>query len=207
MASGTDIFPPRNPAKVGWLKNYKAKLPSYSKALNFPDARTTASQTLCDELSTAITDTDNKYAAYLSQVAATRSTQKSHLAALRADVRFIKASPGYTDAIGLDLGIAHVPATAVVPGTLKAVAKATVRQGVVRISWKKAGFDSVNIYMRRQGESDWHLLGRNTHSPYDDTMALAKPGVVEIREYQVVGMRRDQSVGLPSDIVTATCAG
>jgi len=207
MASGTDIFPARNPAKVGWLKNYKAKLPTYSKALNFPDARTAASQALCEELSTAITDTDNKYAAYLSQVAATRDTQKSHLTALRADVRYIKASPAYTDAIGLDLGIARIPAVNVVPGTLKAVAKATVRKGLVRISWKKAGFDSVNIYMRRQGESDWHLLGRNTHSPYDDTTALAKPGILEIREYQVIGMRKDEDVGQPSDIFTATFAG
>jgi hypothetical protein len=207
MASGTDIFPPRNPEKVGWLKNYKAKLPTYSKALNFPDARTTASQALCDELSAAIIDTEAKYTGYLSQVAATRNTQKTHLTALRADVRYIKASPAYTEAIGLDLGIARAPAVSVVPSTLKVVAKAEVRQGLVRIRWKKGAFDSVNIFMRRQGETDWHLLGRNTHSPYDDTTALAKPGILEIREYQVLGMRKDESVGQPSDIFTATFAG
>jgi hypothetical protein len=207
MASGTDIFPSRNPEKIGWLKNYRTKLPTYSKTLGFPDARVTASQTLCDELSAALTDTDNKYAAYLAQVAATRDLQKSHLAALRSDARFIKASPAYTDAIGLDLGVARVPAAGAVPSTLKVVATATVRKGLVRIAWKKAGFDSVNVYMRRQGETDWHLLGRNTHSPYDDTTPLAKPGVLEIREYQVTGLRKDQDVGLPSDIISATFAG
>ena len=199
---GSDFFPSTDGDLVLHLQNYRDKLPSYGKSLAWAPASIKASQERCTRVIEALHATEQRRAEYQAQVETTREVKKTDLAALRADIRLIKASGGYSDAMGRELGLI---ATAAPQGRAdggKASAKAELRGGTVRIRWTKGRLDGVNVYMRRQGDSEWALLGRDTHSPYDDSSPLGKAGVPEQREYRVVGVKKDLEVGAPSDIVS-----
>lgn len=205
--STTDFVPTRDADQTIWLKNFRDKLPTYAKSLGWSDAQTKATQKRCDDLVDSITLNEKKYAEYQAQVAATRDLKASELNALRGDARRIKSAVAYTAAIGKDLGIVRTSAMAAAPTAVKARAVAELHPGFVRIKWRKAGCDSVNVYMRRRGETEWRFLGRDTSSPYDDATPLAQPGVIEPREYRVVALRRDKEIGEPSDILSVNFSG
>jgi hypothetical protein len=102
-------------------------------------------------------------------------------------VQVIKASPAYTEAIGLQLGIVgSVEALPLLPAGPEFSLK--VEQGdasqVVRVKFKKAGHMGVAIYARRAG-GDWVLLGIITSSPYLDERPLAVATQPEVREYRL----------------------
>lgn len=205
--STTDFVPTRDADQTIWLKNFRDKLPAHAKTLGWSDAQTQATQKRCDELVASITLNEKKYAEYLAQVASTRSMKASELNALRGEARRIKSAVGYTEAMGKDLGIVKTSAMPAAPTAFKARAVAELHPGFVRIKWRKAGCDSVNVYMRRRGETEWRFLGRDTSSPYDDATPLAQTGVIETREYRVIALRRDQEIGEPSDILSVTFSG
>jgi hypothetical protein len=104
-----------------------------------------------------------------------------------AYVQVIKASPAYTEAIGLQLGIVG-PEDTPAPNDAGPEFTLKVEQGdtaqVVRIRFKKSGHMAVAIYSRRPG-GEWVLLGIATSSPYLDARPLANPAQPEIREYRL----------------------
>jgi len=207
MASGTNFFPTSDGDLAIHLQNYRDKLPVDGKSLDWDSAAIKASQARCDRIIAALAANQKKYADYKAQVSATNSIKAADLKGLRADIRLLKASPGFTDTIGHNLGILSPSSPPGVASSAKACATATARPGAVRIRWKKGSFQGVNVYTRLQGASDWRLLGRDTHSPYEDATPLAKPGVPEVREYRVVGVVKDNEVGAPSDIVSVLFTG
>lgn len=94
----------------------------------------------------------------------------------------IKADPGYTDAIGADLGIVG---TADVPGTTPPVLAGLAQTGYnVRVDWAKAGHDGLRIRSQRAGESTWTELGTDITPPYVDNRAPLVSGPPEERRYQ-----------------------
>ena len=110
----------------------------------------------------ALAANEKKYADYKAQVGATNEIKKVDLKGLRGDIRLLKASPGFTETIGRNLGIVKLAPSPSVTSTDKAVATAEARTGGgARIRWKKGGLAGVNVYMRRQGETEWRLLGRD----------------------------------------------
>jgi hypothetical protein len=202
MSSGSDFFPATDGNLALHLKNYRDKLPGNGKALYWSDAGIKASQDRCDRIIAALAANEKSRADYKAQVGITNATKKADLSGLRADIRLLKASVGYTEAIGRDLGIVTLTPPQTITSTDKASATAEAHGDTVRIRWKKGNLDGVNVYMRRQGETDWRRLDRDSHSPYDDRSPLAKPGVPEVREYRVIGVIKDQEVGAPSDILS-----
>ena len=208
MASVSDFFPSTDGDLAIYLQNYRDKLATDGKTLKWDDAAIKASQARCDQVIAALAANEKKYADYKAQVGATNEIKKVDLKGLRGDIRLLKASPGFTETIGRNLGIVKLAPSPSVTSTDKAVATAEARTGGgARIRWKKGGLAGVNVYMRRQGETEWRLLGRDNHSPYDDTSPPAKPGVPEVREYRVVGVIKDLEVGAPSDIATVLIPG
>ena len=100
-------------------------------------------------------------------------------------VQTIKSRPGYTEAIGIDLGIVGEEDTAefTMPEfTTKLEQGATCQ--CVRLNFKKLGWYAVAIYSRRNG-GDWVLLGIDSESPYLDERPLAVAGQPEVREYRM----------------------
>lgn len=207
MSSGSDVFPASDGNLMLHLQNLRNKLPGYGKALAWSAPTIKASQERCDRVIAALHATEQKRADYQAQVEATKAVKQVDLKALRGDIRLLKASSGYTEAMGRDLGVAALAAPQGVASFFKASAKAELRGSTVRIRWTKGRLDGVNVYLRRAGDSDWRLLGRDTHSPYDDSTPLLKPGVPEGREYRVIGVVKDLEVGTPSDIISVLVSG
>ena len=120
----------------------------------------------------------------------------------------IKASPPYTEAIGLQLGIVG-PADVPPPVMAGPQFSLTVEQGagsqIVRVRFTKAGHMGVAIYSRR-GAGDWVFLGIDTASPYLDERPLAAAGAPEVREYRLRFWDNGAEVGDWSDVAKVTVA-
>ena len=100
--------------------------------------------------------------------------------------QLIKVRPGYTEAIGLDLGIVGSVAPEPPPSATPRI-KVTAEQGpdceCARVSFYKDGHQGVIVECRRGGGA-WEQMGIVTKSPYEDARALLVPTQAEIREYR-----------------------
>ncbi|HJQ31464.1 MAG TPA: hypothetical protein VJ866_04780 [Pyrinomonadaceae bacterium] len=122
---------------------------------------------------------------------------------LRQLIARIKAAPGYTEAIGADLGIVGPDTSPSAPD--KPTGKAIPLDGSrVRIEFNKAGFDGVQVESRYAGETVWQRLGTDNFSPYVDERPPVAADKPEVREYRLRFISRDEPVGDWSDIITAT---
>lgn len=205
--STTDFVPRRDADQTVWLKNLRDKLPTHAGVLGWSAAEIKAMQKQCDDLISTIALNQQKFAEYQAQVATTKALKETGIGAVRGAARRIKSAVSYTEAMGKDLGLIGGGTGLAAPTAFKAQATAELHPGFVRIKWRKAGCDSVNVYSRRTGESEWRFLGRDTVSPYDDAAPTAQPGINESREYRVIALRKDQEIGEPSDILSITVSG
>ena len=125
---------------------------------------------------------------------------------LRLKSNRFKTEPGYTEAIGRDLGILskgdHLD-----PLTYAPIVKAAVYPKYIEVSFTKKGVDGVNVYRRMKGEAKWHLLAYDKESPYHDTQDLADATKPEVREYMCIGVIGDEEFGKESSAVTAVFDG
>jgi hypothetical protein len=125
---------------------------------------------------------------------------------LRNLVQRIQLAPGYTEAIGADLGVTgtdggpSAPASPPKP-TLKA---RSTGPGTVQVDFSKEKYDGVLIESRRAGLGGWQSLGLDNYSPYIDDRPPLEAGKPEQREYRARYILRDQATGEWSDIVTTT---
>jgi hypothetical protein len=129
------------------------------------------------------------------------------LARIAVFVRAIKARPGYTENIGLQLRIVGQEDAAIrdLPEF-----KVTLERGgavgscqCVRIAFKKFGRQGVVIHSRRGG-AEWQMLAIDLASPYLDERPLLSPGTPEIREYRLQFYDDAAPVGEFTDIATVT---
>ena len=121
-----------------------------------------------------------------------------------AFVQTIKASPNYTEAIGLQLGIVGAEDTAEnpVPTFALTLERNGTQQGV-RVAFKKYGRDGVVIHSKRGG-SPWELLAIDLASPYLDERPLLAPGAPEVREYRLQFYDDAAPVGDFTDVASVT---
>ncbi len=125
---------------------------------------------------------------------------------MRNLVQRIQLAPGYTEVIGLDLGIIGDNGGPTAPDSpAKPALKARSNgPGTVQVDFSKEKSDGVLIESRRAGEPDWKSLGIDSYSPYIDDRPPLEAGKPESREYRARYMLRDQATGEWSDIVTTT---
>ncbi|MBV9928097.1 MAG: hypothetical protein JOZ96_23970 [Acidobacteria bacterium] len=126
---------------------------------------------------------------------------------LRNLIQRIQLSPGYTEQIGLDLGISE--RDGVGPSVADAAPKPSVRArstgpGTVQVDFSKEKYDGVVIESQRDGDDEWQSLGLDSYSPYIDDRPPKVEGKPETRQYRARYMLRDQPTGEWSDIVTTT---
>lgn len=128
------------------------------------------------------------------------------VARLRVLVQRIQLVPGYTESIGVALGIVGPAGGPSAPDTVpKPTLKAhTSGPSLLQVDFTKERFDGVIIESRRAGEEGWQQLGLNNYSPYLDGRPPLEPGRPEVREYRARYILRDQATGEWSDIVNAT---
>lgn len=119
-------------------------------------------------------------------------------------VQVIKGLPGYTDDIGLDLGIIGEEDTTEHTRpefTLKT--EAGDGCNCVKVRFKKFGHYAVAVHSKRGG-GGWELLGIDAESPYQDERPLLVAGQPEIREYKLRFWDSGAENGDWTDVASAT---
>jgi hypothetical protein len=201
----TDYVPRNEPQLAVWLSNMGKKLSTHGPALGLTAEEINAAVTGCNDTSAKITEIEQKKNDLHHLVAIKDEVRDASLSSLRGLVTRMKAHPGYTEAIGQDLGVIAVTTSADLINN-KTTLKADVLPGRVRISFTKKGFTGVNIYSRLEGTAKWIFLARDTNSPYEDNRPLANDQP-EKREYMAMGVVGDDEVGQPSDILSVLFGG
>jgi hypothetical protein len=208
-------FPRLVDARPGWFGNFATELPGANAALTIPAAEVTSiindalyAQAICGAhltkvrefgpATTSAIDTllDGEGAAPFAPPvfappalpAGVTPVPPGVLRRIAKFVQLIKSRPGYTEAIGLQLGIVGSEDAAEHP-----VPEFTVkveRGGdpgnceCVRIVFKKFGRQGVVVWSKRGGGA-WEMLGIDSASPYLDGRPLLVPGTPELREYRL----------------------
>ncbi len=203
-------FPSNRAAEPGWFRNFAVKLLVYATRLAL-DPEATADRRM-DALYSAYLAGSWLTAAKSFSAACAKSLEHLYtgtgaftpllfhppdlpegvvevpagaLERLFAFIQIIKNSPGYTRAIGLDLGIegsGRGPARELPEFTL-AVELVDGWQAV-RVAFKKFGRQGVSLESRRV-DGDWEDLGIGVRAPWRDDRPLLAPGVPEVREYRL----------------------
>jgi hypothetical protein len=131
----------------------------------------------------------------------------AQLPIVRAGVKRAKTSTGCTPSIQTQLDWVGT-AQHQNPATSRPTIEAEVQRGRVKITGKKPGFDSVNIYSKKKGELEWKLIAvRKRKFPYYDESTLAVPNTPEFREYMAIGVVNDEEIGETSEIKEVVYAG
>ena len=116
-------------------------------------------------------------------------------------VATIKNAPGYTDAIGQDLGIVG-PEASKSPAALEdlkpVLVLALIAKGL-NIGWTKQGNRRLNLWLEvdRGDGAGWVFLALDTEPDYIDTRPVAAPAVWQYRAQYRLG---DEPVGHWSDV-------
>jgi hypothetical protein len=182
--------------KPTWHENYVKKLEEHQAVLGITPEKLAQAQADSATVRTEIDETEQARQAYLARVSRRNATLSAIEARTRADANLIKASPGYNESIGIDLGI--VGEEAGVPTSLEGVkpeVTITMMPGRVRHDWKKGIFSGLKIYRMRGNETGWTKLETDFKSPYDDEDPNLVAGVPEQRKYKYVYILDDLEVG------------
>jgi hypothetical protein len=221
------FLPADEPGKLQWINNFAAKLPTYGVTVGVSPAE--MGQTTSDAVYFGfVMDAQNQHAkttrdwtAYKNAlrngttvgampttpalgappppVPAGIFTRASALAAR------IKKHPGYTEAMGQDLGIIGAEQT-VDPTAMKPVLNLTLHAGHPNVGWTKSGMDGLEIWVDR-GTGTFAFLTIDTVPDYLDTAALPAAGTSAVWRYKAIYRLNDEQVGQWSDIATIGVMG
>lgn len=197
-------FIPRTDGDLSlWLTNYKTKINTLGATVGLTPEEIAGIEAQCNSIIAIVNDAESKKKEASNAVTAKETLKKNELPVLRNTIKRIKTHSGYTEAIGVELGI--IGSEESLPE--KPVIKAKATANDVTISFTKKGFEGVNVYARLKGEAVWKFLARDTNSPYNDTRPLTMPGIPETREYKCIGVIADEEVSEASDIVSVVYGG
>lgn len=202
----TDYFPLSDPELDEWGDNYVAELPNVAATVNVTPNEEADALAAHTAFKGGLNDVTAKKATLAASVETKNSAKLALFTLLRPLNQRIKATAGYNETIGDQLGINGTD-DGFDFATYKPGLKATVFSGNITLEFSKGGTDGVNIYTRLQGEGAWAFLARDTRSPYIDNRPLTTPGQAETREYQCRGVIDDEEIGLMSDAVTGVFGG
>ena len=202
----TGFVPRREGDLKTWLVNLKLKIAEHGATLGLDPNEITDVQAACDNIVLAIDTAEQIEQDYRQQIENKNQVKSAGLKVIRDTVKKGKAHPGYTTAIGDDMGVVRPP-NEFDADNFKPSFKAVVFPGKVELRFKKKGVDGLNFFARLKGETTWVKLAYDTHSPYLDNRPLQSPTAPEAREYMAIGVIKDEQVGLMSDIVSVTFAG
>jgi hypothetical protein len=222
MAKG-DYIPKADDAKVAWLNNFAGKLPSYVAALNISATDTEFTQkaaTLATYALSAVKqvqDFSRSVVAYKDALFEGKTPKnpinlpvspvftnvpeampEGIFMEVRNIVKRIKASSGYTESIGKDLGIVGEESTKK-QSVMQPELKLMQEGGKITVKWKKGDSDGINIYVKR-GAGDFAFFAFDAKPHYTDHTAL--PESPTTWTYRAIYVKADQEIGQFSDEVS-----
>ncbi len=201
-----DFFPKSNAQQVTWLTNFKNKIAIHGLVLGLTKEEIADYQSYCDNTIEKINVVEAKKGELKAAVKSKDEAINSKTNKFRTKIAHFKTSPSFEKSIGEDLGVMSTKKT-MDKATYKPLISTQLFAGVVRIKFIKKGVDGVNIYHRKKGEIGWKFLAKDNKSPYEDQIILANAEQPEHWEYRAFGVKNDQEIGIPSDIVEIVFAG
>jgi hypothetical protein len=117
----------------------------------------------------------------------------------------IKKHPGYTEAMGQDLGLIGAEQT-IDYTILKPILQITLQAGHPVISWRKQGMDSLELWVDRGDGKGFIFLAIDTVPDYTDTATLPA-GTSAVWKYKGIYRESDEQVGQWSDVVSTPVMG
>lgn len=203
-----DFVPDSFQNLFNWADNLFKQIALQGPTLGWTAAQITAFQTPVGQIRDSAQAVLDKQGDLDLAVGALRQTLQANLSGIRRDINNLKTSPGYNDGVGADMGILTSGSDKIDQKTYQPELKVSVINGHPRLTGKKRGVDSFNIYSRIKGTSTFNLIAaKRVKFPYEDDSPVAKPGTPEEREYQIVGVIGDDEVGQPSNIANAVVPG
>lgn len=191
-----------------WAANLFDGIATQGAALGWTAAQITAFQTPVGNIRDAAQEVLDKQGALDMATGALRQLLRTALPGVRRDINNFKTSPNYNVGIGQDLGVVTPAEAHVDPVTYQPILKIDMMNGHPRLTGKKLGVDSFNVYIRLKGETVWRLLAaKRFRFPFDDESPVANPGTAEEREYRISGVIGDDEMGQPSAIASAVVPG
>ena len=183
-------------------ENFNTKLPVHAATLGILPAEVTSVTGILTDHITSFTNSIAKKAE--SKAAVKENLDKKGLALdeFRRIAKKIKASTGYTEAIGEELGIIGPDVAPSDYRTVQPKLKGDISGEVVHIYFDKFDLEGLKLFSQRGAETDYSFLANDTHSPYTDNrkkLDLSKP---EERRYYAYYTMDEDEVGLKSDILT-----
>jgi hypothetical protein len=225
MSSTISYLPNGDAERVIWLGNYKTKLPNYAAVLGITPAEISAVNNdynmfkyIIDML-TAYKQTTGNIVAYknllmhahkqqhlgavpmLSLGAAPAAVTEGVFDRVSAQVQRIKASPGYTAAIGNDLNII-APTRFVDPLTMQPELSVRPDAGRPHLKCVKGNADAVDLYVDRKDGSGFVLIGRLLKLDYIDAVSLPAGVALQEWDYKAMYVIGNNPVGLMSGVVS-----
>lgn len=207
MSSNKDYIPDTPEDLLAWTQQAHAKL----EDLTLPSLSAARKKAMLERLDRLIAPAQ-KVADLRSQLTGAESAlvtaRGAELPDLRKDLGDLKRLEGFPAGLAEEMDINTHAGAAFDPNAYQPQLKVTARRGFNELAAAKRGVDAMNYYVRRKGDAAWRplALGRMT-SPVRDETPLAQPGVPETREYQCMGVVKDQEVGRASDIVEMLFGG
>lgn len=191
-----------------WAGNLFDQVALQGPGLGWTAAQVTAFQTPVGKIRDAAQAVLDKQGEMDMATGALRQSLGTDLPGVRRDINNLKTSPTYHEGIGQDLGVVTPAETPIDPATYQPVLKVVIINATPRLTGKKRGVDSFNIYVRLKGATTWTLLAaKRVRFPFDDDSPVAHPGTAEEREYRIIGVIGDDEIGQPSDIASAMVPG
>lgn len=200
----SDYLPPRDGDFLNWHDHLNTAASGLKAALGLGDAdlaTLAADNTALHDRIKVLADAG---AAYDRAALEKQATRRAVEGRVRALARRLKEAPGYTQALGAELGVLGADDTTDLSAAKPTLTATPQSRGVVELQFNKSKSDGVNLYTQRDGDSGWVFLARDTASPYVDNRPLLAAGKPEIRKYKAVYVLGDDEVGQPSDEITAT---
>jgi hypothetical protein len=171
-----DYIPGTDAELVTWLTNFKLKLPEIAAALNLPMEKVYELIYEIDLHIESIHTATTKKEEYSKAVADKNGRAKTSLKSIRFLTNLMKATSGYTEGMGKELGVIGTTTTIDVITYKPQIKVDVLARGMIRITFKKGSTDGVNIYRRRKGALTWEFVARDTVSPYEDRIQLQNAG-------------------------------
>lgn len=180
--------------------NYKNKLLFYKDILGLSDEKITEETTKIENLVNKKHIKDELQKKTTSEVESFNCIKDKLTRYMRMRRPEIQALPGYTKAIGIDLGL-EPSYTFSETDNLTPEIKVTLDGGFPRIKFYKRGTQGLRIYCRINGEGQFSFLNTCTKRSYLDGRPKKDPQEPEIREYYAFFILDDKTVGKQSATV------
>ena len=177
-------------------------LPIHAPTVGIDPLEVTSVVTILGDHRTTFAEMLSKKAASKAAVADNNLKKKLAIDEFRRIAKKIKASTGYTEAIGDDLRI--IGSEVVMPPLeeMKPTLKAEVSGGEVEIKWDKQGMEAIAAYSKRGSEVSFSFFDKDVESPLKDDRPKLDPSLPEERSYYAYYLDDNENVGQQSDIVT-----